>query len=269
MGYYSEYRLDIDLKNTAYTTEELIAHLRDQNNYAARALLPNGETAYSDTWYSSNDDMQTFSTHYPDVVFVLERLGHFFGDVEKCYFKNGKMTQAYGSIYRQDFDEQPFEKVQAQLIEFSEKVETKLKVDIRLTGSPNLVAQKSHSTLANLYQELINTYPDANYALDATSESWCFYGHKWKNYDADLLDFSEKHPELFILVSPFIEDCDHQYDGDIARLQQYEIFEPPFNPIYYFDLKEFHHGLMRRSKATWFFDSVYDFISSKKLTNHL
>lgn len=261
MGYYSEYSLDLDLKDTAYKREDLIAELRNQNESAADALLPNGETADEHKWYSSDEDMLAFSKDYPDVVFALERYGLIFGDIQKYYFKNGEFIQTYGSIHIESFDQQPFEEVKAQLAEFSEKVETKLQVEIQLTSSPDFVAQECN--LASLYQELVDTYADANSALDEKSESWYFYGHKWQTYEYDLLAFSEKHPKLSILVFPFIEDCDMGCRTDISWLQEHEIFDPAFNDIQYFDDREFHNGKMRRSKAKWVFDSVYGFVSSK------
>ena len=96
MGYYTNYRLEIQGKTDIDHSEEI----QKQTGYYI-------SEDYSEDykWYDNEDDMKLHSSQHPDLLFVLYGEGEESGDLWVKYFKNGKMQRCNAIITYEEFDE--------------------------------------------------------------------------------------------------------------------------------------------------------------------
>lgn len=256
MGYYSEYSLDLDLKDTAYKREDLIAELRGKSEYAAAALLPNGETASEDKWYDFDEDMLALSKKYADVVFALERRGQHASDIEKRFYKNGGCKVQEASLSSERFDENKLilDDPQPVIIEDmvgitgNKSLDTEYLVTVVAAGEPTFYDPDLGESLLESLPSLSAETKQAFMYMD--DGIWFFRGHEWINHEADLMKLSQAHPEITIRIQ----------DEMLFRREDYNIsaLEGLVN-------KFFKNGkIQRASKAEFVFDKPYfGFVSSK------
>jgi superfamily I DNA/RNA helicase len=101
MGYYSNFILEVNHPDS----EDIIADLRNNNEYSHTALDKYGDTNDQTKWYDMNKDMKEFSKKYPEVLFEMIREGESGGD-DQCiyYFQNGKMQECWVQLKFPDYD---------------------------------------------------------------------------------------------------------------------------------------------------------------------
>ena len=105
MGYYTRFDLSVFVKSGnnllhCKDSEEIIKSLREYNNDAAYAFDDNGESLQELKWYDRDLDMQDFSTHYPEHVFVLHGIGEDNAEWQ-AYFHRG--------LYQVEFVQKSFD----------------------------------------------------------------------------------------------------------------------------------------------------------------
>jgi hypothetical protein len=137
MGYYTNYKLVIDIKEPTrtsleetlkgYSKEELIdviinkkeigpgvldadALMRriieeDESDYLQYALGSDGTGGDRCKWYEHHDQMLAISKKYPDALFTLSGEGEEAGDIWTKYYRAGKSQQAQATIIVDEFDE--------------------------------------------------------------------------------------------------------------------------------------------------------------------
>ena len=119
MGYYSMFNLT--LKDCSAEQRDSIVKMLEKLKVIGNALNENLECHINTKWYSYDNDLCFVSSHFPGVLFILNREGEEIGDHEISYYKNGMRQKCMGRIVYDDFDESQLDKV-----DFS-KVEAKFK----------------------------------------------------------------------------------------------------------------------------------------------
>lgn len=80
MGYYSKYKL------------QTFPHLINTHLVAAGLRLDdNGAWTGEDTWYSFDDDLGRVSKEYPEIMFMVTRIGDEPMDIERRWYLNGEV----------------------------------------------------------------------------------------------------------------------------------------------------------------------------------
>lgn len=137
MGYYINYKLDIEIKEPTgnsieeilkgYSKEELIdliinrkeigPDILDSDTLTRRiieeyqedclkyALGSDGNNGESCKWYKHHDHMTAISKKYPDALFTLKCEGEDAGDNWTKYYRAGKCQEAKTTIVIDEFDE--------------------------------------------------------------------------------------------------------------------------------------------------------------------
>lgn len=90
---------------------QIIAELREFGDDCSSVLDKDGSPYESFSGYNVEDEIQEFSSRYPDAVFQLDiKWDSGFGDPpSRFFFKNGKKQEAKVQIIKEDFDESKFE----------------------------------------------------------------------------------------------------------------------------------------------------------------
>jgi len=92
MGYQTYHELEVDDGR-----EELHAK-------GIGVLSEYGSEVFEDCikWYEMEDDMETYSRRYPDVLFTITQNGEEFDDFGKSYFRAGASVYVAGTVtYRE------------------------------------------------------------------------------------------------------------------------------------------------------------------------
>ena len=131
MGYYTEYRLEIEgdtersmtpqealdyiLENTVNNVVQVdidnLPPIRDALTYdqAVREIGEAGDYGNpfegETKWYRHEEDMRKVSTDHPQVLFKLYGEGEESGDIWVKYFKGGKMQECRAKLTFPPFDE--------------------------------------------------------------------------------------------------------------------------------------------------------------------
>ncbi|MCY8191473.1 hypothetical protein MOC62_07625 [Bacillus spizizenii] len=100
MGYYTDYKLEIDPEPIGLLKYLTKNDLLD--SYLFHALTDRGSEM---KWYDHEDDMKDISKDFPEALFTLNGDGEESGDVWRKYFKNGKMQTCRARIVFDDYDE--------------------------------------------------------------------------------------------------------------------------------------------------------------------
>jgi hypothetical protein len=88
-----------------YLTEEnIIADLRETNEYASYIFNSKGKSSSDITWDDYHEQMLDFSKKHPTWLFTLSGKGEESGDLWKSYYLNGKCQEAPARIVYDDFD---------------------------------------------------------------------------------------------------------------------------------------------------------------------
>lgn len=98
MGYETQYALAVvdaaDPKPYGSPdSDEIIATLRQENEYAEYALTSDGDTNNACKWYDACQDIRAFSEKYPGKLFILRGYGEEATDVWIAYFLEGNAYQ--------------------------------------------------------------------------------------------------------------------------------------------------------------------------------
>ena len=97
----SSYRLKIEGDNG----NSIMSEFRADNINVRTAINNDGSTSESATWYEAINEIKNFSKKHPDNLFILDRDGEENSDVERSYFKNGKVQVCMAKITFEKFDE--------------------------------------------------------------------------------------------------------------------------------------------------------------------
>ncbi|MCY9052493.1 hypothetical protein MOE90_02145 [Bacillus spizizenii] len=100
MGYYTDYKLEIDPEPIGLLKYLTKNDLLD--SYLFYALTDRGSEM---KWYDHEDDMKDISKAFPEALFTLNGDGEESGDVWRKYFKNGKMQTCRAGIVFDEYDE--------------------------------------------------------------------------------------------------------------------------------------------------------------------
>lgn len=103
MAHRTYFQLSI-LDTKKRETRKIIKAFRKSNADAEYAFDENGNSKDSETWYTSDEDLQEFSKSYPDKVFLLEGEPEN-GDIWKLYVKNNKKQYCEAIITFDEYDE--------------------------------------------------------------------------------------------------------------------------------------------------------------------
>ncbi len=194
MGYYTNYSLAIVIEEDEgkYTKKDIIKHLRREYEEAMRALDEEGNSLNEAKWYKSDDDMLEFSIRYPNILLVLSGQGQDDEDKWKCYFKNGKSKKIFAKVAFSRFT--PEKLVDSSMFEMS--------VDIK--GSTYYLEffedddQIDDEISFGLIEDMCKFYEGAKYI---SHEEEKFNNQEWPDYQANLVDFSQKYPEISFIVN--------------------------------------------------------------------
>lgn len=236
MGYYSYYSLDVDTADSNHLKEDIIADLINENTEAESALNADGQTINEAKWYESEDDMRQFSKKYPDVLFILFRYGQVLGDVEKSYFKNGRMKSCSANVSYPSFDVNKLEDYVPNSTEISSFN------DFSGCNLSIVIDRKSNTAKNAILRDLRATYTQANLAL--TEQGYFNENQEWPSHESNLVEFSKKYPKV-----RFTMYCEIDYeDKEINNMSSLKRFWR----------KDFLNGKIHRAKAFWEFEDFDD-----------
>jgi hypothetical protein len=97
MGYYTKFNLEV------INDHSDVHHLQ-----ISQASEYGCDDIFEDDikWYTHDEDMRSYSTKYPDLIFKLSGEGEEAGDMWVKYYKNGKMQRCHAKITFDEFDEE-------------------------------------------------------------------------------------------------------------------------------------------------------------------
>lgn len=114
MGYYTDHTLYVKNVESHAQFDELVNALQEMEIYDY-AVTGNDYDAYKKSvtfyccdsvkWYNHDDDMKRISIQFPDMTFMIEGHGEEFGDLWRCYYKNGEQEFCRGEIFFEEPDE--------------------------------------------------------------------------------------------------------------------------------------------------------------------
>lgn len=108
MGYTTRFRLHIDSADTKIL-KEVVSYIKTQTSYYLE-FDPGDMTAYLTAhWYDWEIDMKNVSTHFKDVLLVLNGVGEDSDDVWRAYFKDSKMQFCKARLVFDDYDKELLE----------------------------------------------------------------------------------------------------------------------------------------------------------------
>lgn len=101
MWYYSTFSLELERLTPEQNKEDIIKDLRESNEEAEYALDEEWDTESNTKWYDFSPELTEFSKKYPNVLFIIDRIGEEYGDITKTYFLNWKSVE---TIWKVVFD---------------------------------------------------------------------------------------------------------------------------------------------------------------------
>lgn len=90
MGYYTQYSVR-QLRNTV--SGDVLSALIAGDECASCALDPEGDTRRAEKWYNHEATLCSWSTQYPDAVFLLHAEGEDSDGIWDKYFWDGKLVR--------------------------------------------------------------------------------------------------------------------------------------------------------------------------------
>lgn len=105
MGYYTEYKLELQSNNPKCNFQDIIQSLRTENDNANYALMSNGEGQEPCKWYEHELELIEFSKYYPDVLFILTGHGEDNEDMWQKKFLDGNCKRLKAIITFQEDEE--------------------------------------------------------------------------------------------------------------------------------------------------------------------
>lgn len=125
MGYYTSYELDV-ITSAPGLTEDRVSKMKAEidkmNVFEGSYYIDQEETLleyyYHGTWYDHNKDMTILSSRFPEFLFCLSGCGETYGDIWKCYFKDGKRQFCPAKIVYPEYD--PL-KLEREILDITDK----------------------------------------------------------------------------------------------------------------------------------------------------
>lgn len=104
MGYYSDFEISIKENKGSMSIQEINKNIKEfiENEVGYYA---SGLNVFDAKWYSWEEDLKRLTEELNDVVIEVERTGEESGDLQRNYFKNGKMQECIPEIVYENFDE--------------------------------------------------------------------------------------------------------------------------------------------------------------------
>lgn len=93
------FKLRVKVGNT-----DFISDLRELSDGAAVAICDYGLTHQNCNWSKHEEDLKSFTTAHPEVLFELQCNGEYLDDQWIKYFQNGQMQVCRARIVYDEFD---------------------------------------------------------------------------------------------------------------------------------------------------------------------
>ena len=113
MGYYTRFKMKTNPPEAMVDVESYLDELEESekswyllSNFARGNVDKDGWLHASNEmkWYKHHEDMLELSTHFPNVVLVLQGVGEKAGDMWVAYYRNGQGYRAEAKITFDEFD---------------------------------------------------------------------------------------------------------------------------------------------------------------------